>query len=173
MQMPDFRRPFRAALVFCLVLGGLAAAMGGSAGAKALPPVSVSWQVDSTDAAQGVYGVALTVLARSEFPDLAVEMTLPADFEVLEGSSAWAGPLARDETRTVRVRVRAPVAGTVTARVSGKTASNVQFTRTVSVDVPESTNLPATQPTEAGKAGPAGPPVSGDESPQIRELPSR
>jgi hypothetical protein len=172
MQMPDFRRIARVALGVSALLGLLLGpwVVGeGPAGAKALPPVAVFWQVDSTAGDEGVYGVALTVLARSEFPELAVEMAVPAEFEVLEGNPAWSGPLARDETRTFALRVRVPAPGTITARVSGKTASNVQFSRTVSVDVPESQN----EPTEAGKAGPASPPVSGDHSPQIRELPSR
>jgi len=169
MQMPDFRRPARAALFLCVLLGPLAALGAGSAGAKPLPPLSVFWQVDSTAGADGVYGVALNVLARADFTDLAVDMALPAGFEVLEGNPAWAGPLGRDETRTVQVRVRTRAPGTVTARVSGKTASNVQFQRTVSVDVPE----PNQQPSEAVKTGPTDPAASGDATPGIHELPSR
>jgi len=166
MQMPDFRRIAWRALLSAAVLVGVAA---GLAGAKALPPVSVFWQVDSTDGADGVYGVALTVLARSDFPDLAVELALPAEFEALGGELRWAGPLARDQTHTLQVRVRATAPGTVTAHVSGKTASNVQFSRTVRVDVPE----PENRPSEAGKTGPDAPGVSRDESPKIREFPSR
>jgi len=169
MRMPEFRRLAPAALILCLGLGLPAGVGEGTAAAKPLPPISVFWQVDSTAAADGVYGVALNVLARVPFPDLTVEMALPPGFEALDGSLAWEGPLGKDETRTIQVRVHAPAPGTVSARVSGKTASNVQFTRTVRVDVPE----PENPPTEAGKPAPGEPDVSGEETPGIHELPSR
>jgi hypothetical protein len=165
MRMPDFRRFIFAAGAVCLLLGTL----GGPAEAKPLPPVSVFWQVDSTAGADGDYGVALTVLARSDFPDLAVEFALPAGFSVLDGDLTWAGSMARDETRTFRVRVHAPAPGTVSARVSGGTASNVQFSRTVSVDVPEPKNEPAT----SGKADATREGMSAEPAPRVREFPSR
>jgi hypothetical protein len=169
MRMPDFRRSAGAALILCLALAPVAAVGEGTAAAKPLPPVSLSWQVDSTAAADGVYGVALNVLARAPFPDLTVEVALPPGFEALEGSLRWTGPMAKDETRTIQVRVRAPAPGRVTARVSGKTASNVQFTRTVGVDVPE----PENPPTEAGKPAPEEGGASASPTPGIHELPSR
>lgn len=169
MRMPEFRRTAPAALVLCLALGLPAGVGEGTAAAKPLPPLAVFWQVDSTAAAAGVYGVALNVFARTAFPALAVEMALPPGFEALEGSLTWAGPMAKDETRTILVRVHAPAPGTVTARISGKTASNVQFSRTVRVDVPE----PENPPTEAGKPASGEPAVSGDATPGVHEVPSR
>jgi hypothetical protein len=165
--MPEFRHLGPVAAALTLLLGLLAAVGGGPGFAKPLPPLSIFWQVDSTDAAQGLYEVALTVTARAPFPNVSVALELPEGMALRDGEPRWDGDLEDNEAHTVRVRVHAPAPGVVRAEVTGKTASNVQIRRTVRIDVPE----PETLEPETSKPG--GVVSEPPATPGIRELPSR
>jgi hypothetical protein len=168
--LPEIRRRAARLGPLCL-LAGLAAGAAGvvvaPAAAKPLPPLTVMWQVDSTpDPGGGAsHRVTLTVTAREPFDDLAVEARVPAGFTLAEGTGRWRGALARDGAVGVAFVVRGPAAGRVPVEITGKTASNVHFSRTVAVDVPESHD-------KSALPAPPGPREPGP-TPGIREFPGR
>jgi hypothetical protein len=161
--MPEIRQSARAPAILGVLL---ALFLPGAAVAKPLPPLSVLWHVDSS-AREGpaVHRVAVTLAAREAFDDLRVKIVLPEGFDLSEGPTEWRGPLAGGDALTLPLVVRAPGPGTVTLELEGRTASNVHFSRSVVVHVPEPMEKPK------GTDGPARPEPG--PTPGIREYPSR
>jgi hypothetical protein len=165
--MPEIRQSARAWALWAVLLAVLLPGVGERAAlAKPLPPLSVLWHVDSS-AREGpaVHRVAVTLAAREPFDDLRVRIRVPEGFDLSEGPTEWRGPLAGGDALTLPLVVRAPAPGTVTLELEGRTASNVHFSRTVVVHVPEPMEKPK------GTEGPARPEPG--PTPGIREFPSR
>jgi len=168
--MPEIRHfpPFRA---FCALLWAVPALLLAAWGAppavaKPLPPLTVMWHVDSSaPTGPAVHRVTVTLAAREDFDDLDVRITVPEGVDLAEGPTEWRGPLAEGAALTLPLVIRAPGPGRVSLEIAGQTASNVHFSRTVTVDVPQPIEKP--KPQDRPVAPEPGP------TPGIREFPSR
>lgn len=131
-----------------LAVGMVGCVSGAAMAAKPQSPLSLSWQLDSTPDADGA--VRLTVTIHSPvILDGRVQLHAPGGVEVLEGPMQWAGPVGGGGSERVwRLRVQRP--GKVTVQVRASSASNVHYSRSVTIRVPEGTEIlhpkPAPEP---------------------------
>lgn len=127
------------AAFIALSLAAWGCVSGAALAAKPQSPLSLSWQLDSTPGADGALHLAVTVHTAVAL-DGRVQLQAPGGVEVLEGAKQWNGALAQGDTAfTWRLRVNRP--GRVTVRVNAGSASNVHYSRAVTIRVPEGTAI--------------------------------
>jgi len=124
--VPVFRYLLPLALLACV-------AMVQTASAKPLPPVAMGWQ-------QQLHGdrrqLTLTVTPILTMTRLSIAIAVSGTAQP-SGNTDWQGPLAAREPVSLVVWVPSAAKGTVTARITGVTASNVHFSVASAAHVPE------------------------------------
>lgn len=128
-----------AAATLLLAFGVVGCTFGAAMAAKPMSPLTLSWQMDSTPDAEGA--LRLTVTAHAPMVlDGRVQLQVTGGVDVVEGPKQWTGPVGGGDTEFVwRLRVNRP--GRVMVRINASSASNVHYSRSVTIRVPEGTAI--------------------------------
>ena len=87
--------------------------------------VSVSREDKNADPPSGdMVGLIITVTSNIDADDMYIDIKVPDDIEVIAGPLNWRGPVGKNESKVLKIKLRAPDMGTSEIKVSAALPSD-------------------------------------------------